>query len=357
MIKVRTKGLKKYFEPKTGKTYYYHRKTHTRIHAPEGSARFLEEFAAAEARLVARPSAKPGSLKLVIEHYRGSHEFLGLQSATRKEYDRIINHLSIIDTLVMAELNPPDIVRIRDNLYKKRNRSFANKTLAILSILFSYAIERGFANSNPVKQVKKLRRRNDSGRKNRPWSRVELDNVISRAPPHIALPLMIGRWTGLRESDVLQLQKSAFDGQAIRHLTAKRNVWVTIPVASKLIFALGNRPRQDVATICANSRGQSWTSDGFKTSFFKFIRKLETEGIVSKGLTFHGLRHTVATELRELGFDNRTIADMLGQKSENMAAHYSRDADLHDKLKPAVEQMEIAEETRTNLSRKSEKNV
>ena len=357
MTKVRIKGLKKYFEPKTGKTYYYHRKTHTRIHALPGSAKFFEEFAAAEARVVATPVSKPGSLKLVIEHYHSSHEFLGLRSATKKEYDRIMNHLSIIDTLVMTEITPPDIVRIRDSLYKKRNRSFANKTLAILSILFSYAIERGFANSNPVKQVKKLRWRGDSSRKNRSWSRLELDEVISRAPPHIALPLMIGRWTGLRESDVLQLQKSAFDGQVIRLVTAKRNVWVTIPVASKLISALDNRPLHDVTTICANSRGQSWTSDGFKTSFFKFIRKLETEGVISKGLTFHGLRHTVATELRELGFDNRTIADMLGQKSESMAAHYSRDADLHDKLKPAVEQMEIAEETRTKLSRKSEKSV
>jgi len=72
---------------------------------------------------------------------------------------------------------------------------------------------------------------------------------------------------------------------------------------------------------------------------------------VAKGLTFHGLRHTVATELRELRFDNRTIADMLGQKSEATAAHYSRDADLQDKLKPAVEQMEIADETRTKVSR------
>ena len=112
-----------------------------------------------------------------------------------------------------------------------------------------------------------------------------------------------------------------------------------------------------MATICANSRGQSWTDDGFKTSFFKLIRKLELEGVVAKGLTFHGLRHTVATELRELGFDNRTIADMLGQKSEAMAAHYSRDADLQDKLKPAVEQMEIADETRTKVSRKNGKSV
>ena len=105
---------------------------------------------------------------------------------------------------------------------------------------------------------------------------------------------------------------------------------------------------------CNNSRGKPWTTDGFKTSLFKFIRRLEAEGLVARGLTFHGLRHTVATEVRELGFDPRTIADMLGQKSESMAIHYSRDADLNHKLKPVVEKMEKAEEMRTKVSRNSQ---
>jgi integrase len=104
-------------------------------------------------------------------------------------------------------------------------------------------------------------------------------------------------------------------------------------------------------TICVNSRGRPWTRDGFKTSFFKFIRQLEMEGIVAPGLTFHGLRHTVATELRELGFDTRTIADMLGQKTEAMAAHYSRTADLSTKLQDAVDRMAEADEAGTKLSR------
>ncbi len=357
MTKFRVRGLKKFFEPKTGKTYIYHRKTNRRILAKEGSAEFFIEISSANDTEKLSPCPKPGSLKLIIIDYRSSHEFLGLRVSTKKEYDRILSHLSIIDDLVMADVSAPDIVRIRDIIHKKRNRSFANKVLAVLSILFSYAIERGHANSNPVKLVKKIRRRGSSRLVNRRWSRVELEDVISRAPPHIALPMVISRWTALRESDVLRLKKSSYDGEVIRCETAKRNVWVTIPAAEPLRNALDNRPLHKMVTICANSRGQSWTDDGFKTSFFKLIRKLELEGVVAKGLTFHGLRHTVATELRELGFDNRTIADMLGQKSEAMAAHYSRDADLQDKLKPAVEQMEIADETRTKVSRKNGKSV
>jgi integrase len=208
-----------------------------------------------------------------------------------------------------------------------------------------------------MKGVKKVRRRADTLSKSRPWTKAELDTVIERAPVHLSLPLMIGRWTGLRESDVLDLRVNEFDGVIIRRKTLKRGVWVTLPVAEPLKAAIGSRPQSGAETICTNSRGAAWTADGSKTSLFKFIRTLEAEGAVAKGLTFHGLRHTVATELRELGFDTRLIADMLGQRSESMALHYSQSADLQDKLRPAVERMENAEKTRTKVSRKSEKTV
>jgi integrase len=78
---------------------------------------------------------------------------------------------------------------------------------------------------------------------------------------------------------------------------------------------------------------------------------------VARGLTFHGLRHTVATELQELGLGTRTIADMLGQKSEAMALHCSQGADLHEKLKPAVESMENPERLSGNAFVKQTRNA
>lgn len=357
MSRVRVRGVKSYFEPKSDRVYSYHRKTGIRLKAPKGSPEFFAELAAAEATLKPPPVGKPGSLALVIAEYKTSIEFQDLRPNTRSEYDRILNMLAPLGGLVMVDVKSADIVRIRDNLVKRRNRSAANKAMALLSILFSYGVERGYADSNPVKGVKKVRRKSGSDQKNRAWTKAELDTVIARAPAHIALPLMIGRWTGLRESDVLDLRLAEFDGMIIRRKTLKRGVWVTLPVAEPLRKAIESRPECAAQTICINSRGAAWTTDGFKTSLFKLIRKLETEGAITKGLTFHGLRHTVATELRELGFDTRTIADMLGQKSESMAMHYSQGADLQEKLKPAIEKMEIAEKTRTELSRKSGKSV
>jgi hypothetical protein len=63
--------------------------------------------------------------------------------------------------------------------------------------------------------------------------------------------------------------------------------------------------------------------------------------VVSAGTP--GLRHTIAAELKEPGFDTRTIADMLSQKTGSMAVHDSQNADLHEKLKPAVAKTGSAE--------------
>jgi integrase len=89
-----------------------------------------------------------------------------------------------------------------------------------------------------------------------------------------------------------------------------------------------------------NSRGRLWTENGFRTSFFKFVGKLEEEGKVGPNLTIHGLRHTCGTLIRELGFDKDTIADMLGQEDAGMAEWYARDADLERKLTGVVRKID-----------------
>jgi len=317
-----------------------------------GTPEFFAEIAAAELRLKAKPAPRPGSLGLIIQAYRASHAFTGLKPITRRDYERVLEYLRPMDTAILGELAPADIVAIRERTFKLRRRSFANYVLAVLSVLFSFSIERGWAATNPVRQVKKIRRREVDPHANRAWSRDEWLVVIARAPAHLALPLSIARWTGLREGDVLRLPRNALDGETIKISTAKRGVKVTLPICETLRDALKRRPSHSAITLCANSRGRPWTNDGFRTSLFKLIRALEAEGFVDPGLTFHGLRTTVATELRELGLGTRVIADVLGQRSEAMAQHYSRDADLGHSVKNAIEEMEQANAAGTKVSRK-----
>lgn len=230
-------------------------------------------------------------------------------------------------------------------------RSFANYVLAIFSILFSFAIERELAETNPVAKVKKVRRATDARKVNRPWTLAEREAVFAAAPPQLLLPIAIGRWTGMREGDVLRMPKTSFDGKTIRVVTGKRGVPIAVPAAAPLQGIIGralheatapgkdDKARLQSITLCANSRGKPWTGSGFRSSFFKLIRALENKGEIGTGLTFHGLRHTVATELRQLGYDSRTIADMLGQKTQAQADHYSAEADLEMKMRGVVKKM------------------
>jgi len=64
--------------------------------------------------------------------------------------------------------------------------------------------------------------------------------------------------------------------------------------------------------------------------------RLLGENRIGFGLTLYGIRHTVAVILRECGFDERTIADALGQKTIEMARHYAQGADLRPKMRGVV---------------------
>ncbi len=96
------------------------------------------------------------------------------------------------------------------------------------------------------------------------------------------------------------------------------------------------RPKVDALQIAVTSKGQPWTETGFNASFRTFRQGLEKEGVISMGLAPHGLRHTLGTRLREAGADDRTIADILGQRSTSMARHYSENASLPEHAKGLV---------------------
>lgn len=66
----------------------------------------------------------------------------------------------------------------------------------------------------------------------------------------------------------------------------------------------------------------------FHASLRKLLTKLKVEGKIQDGLTPHDLRHSVATDLRELGKTEHEIADILGQRTTYAVPTYSRTADM-----------------------------
>jgi integrase len=133
---------------------------------------------------------------------------------------------------------------------------------------------------------------------------------------------------------------TAYDGTNIAARQGKTDDLVRIPAHSVLRAVLDadleRQPRLKTAPLVINARGQAYTADGLRATFFHMIRDLIAAGKVSPGLTFHGLRTTLATWLADGGADTRTIAAALGHATEAMAAHYARNAEKRRRASEAV---------------------
>jgi integrase len=339
---VRIKGFK-IFKDRHGKPRCYHRATGTAIDltkCPIGSAEFIAECSRIAALSSATSPAKPGTLGLLIARYRDHAAFKDLAPRTKADYQRCLDYLKPIADTPLNRFTPPLVVRIRDKAAEKLGRKWGNYTKTVLSVVFGWGVERGYMATNPAFKIKGIRKPKGAPQANRPWTDSERHAVLKNLPAHMVLPITLMMFCGLDPKDALTLPCSAIRSDLIDLRRAKTNEPVWIPLPSPVRAALAASPTHDAITVCATSHGRPWTTAGFNSSWKKVRQKLLDAGAVSPGLTLKGLRHTVATILAEMGMDDRTIADMLGQRTLEMAQHYSRRANRARKLTGVVEEFD-----------------
>jgi integrase len=276
---------------------------------------------------------------MVIEQYKRSSAWAGLAQPTRTSYQRAFEVLKPLADMPLVEIDRPFIVALREEkVFPKRGRWMANYVVTVLSMLFEYAIDRGWTKTNPADGIKRIKRDKKLARANRPWSEAECRIVIERAPPHLRIPIYVRR---LRKADVLTVTRAAVRDGMISVTTSKRQVPVAVPIHPVLADALATAPASDAVQLAVTSKGRPWTESGFNSTFGKFIDRLEAEGLVGPGLTMHGLRHTLGTRLREVTADLDLIRRILGQQTLSMAQHYSETADTSWQARKAVRKIDF----------------
>ncbi len=344
MTKVKLRGFQ-VFKDRHGRWRAYHRKTRTRVDldkAPIGSAEFFAECAriTALAEAAGAQKDKPGTLGMLIASYRSSTTFLDLAPRTQSDYQGHFDYLRPIADTPLVRFDRPLVVRIRDKAAASKGRRFGNYLKATLSVLFGWGRERGYLADNPASGIKAIRRPKGAPDANRPWADVERHAVLDAAPAHMRPAIALMMMTGLGPKDALALPRNHWRDGEIATRRAKTGEPVFWPVPAPLDVILRAAPSHDAVTLCASSTGRPWTLDGFRASWRTLRLRLEREGALGPGLTLYGLRHTVAVILREIGHDERTIADALGQKTTEMARHYARGADLRPKMRGVVTSFE-----------------
>lgn len=331
MVEIKVGGVKLYRS--RGKLYAYHRRTGTRIRAEFGTAAFLAEVERLNGSVPANPRA--GTLGALIVAYRRSPEFLELAPRTRADYQKVFDYLKPLDGDALITITSAYVIEARDAAFAAHKRRFANYVLSVLRLLLKWGSVRDLVETNQAATVPKLRRPRGMPKGWRAWDPDECEAVLNAATGGLRVGIALGMFAGMREGDVIRMQRSAYDGSWLRWSQGKTGALVELPAHPQLREILDARHSGNVEalTLLAGVKGHPYSGNGFRTMFFRLVKRLEAEGKVRPGLTFHGLRSTAGRILADRGADPRTIAALLGHKTLQMAALYSEE---HDRKKRGV---------------------
>jgi integrase len=243
------------------------------------------------------------------------------------------------------------VYELRDQLKTKHSRSAANGVLKLLRILFDWGLRRDLCDVNPAVKVDNIRRPKDAKVVNRRWRDDELESVLELAPPWLRVAIAVAAYTGMRESDVARVTWNKYNGCEFETRQVKTGGPIWVAARYRLREILDATPRVS-AQIVVGVRGRPMSANALGSRFFDWLKSLPA-GTLEPGLSFHGLRHTLGTRLAEAGCDAATIACVLGQKTTQMAEHYSRTARRHHLATAAIARIE--ERDRNEIGKRSGK--
>lgn len=342
-----------------GRVYVCFRPTGERFDAPYGTAAFLIELktrtAAWDALQATRkanapppaPAWPPGSVGRLLADYKDSPEFRTKSDETKASYHQVFEILQPCQAMPTAQLDRPFLLQLRKLAFKprrhKRTRQLgperwwlANYVVTVVSALWSWgrqnATQGGQAyvtTANPADDVQKLARPKRLTEMHRPWAAEEYVAMLQAATDRnwvgLRTAMALGWWAGYRISDAIRADDQSWRGglMRVRQKKTGKMVWGRAPDELRTVVqGILERGKRLVRT----QGGAPYSRSGLQTMLYRLAKDLEAEGKVAPGLNFHGLRHSVGTELANLGMSEDAIAAMLGTTVQ-AARVYTRNVD------------------------------
>jgi integrase len=295
-------------------TYYYAWKGGPRLLGRPGDPEFISSY---QALVATKLEKSEDTFQTIINAYQASPNFKNLAPRTRKDYIRNIRKIEEkFSEFPLEALNDQrtraELLGWRDRLATKSLRQ-ADYIFATLAAIMAWAVDRGMIGSNPCVRPGKLY---GSTRADAIWLMQDEAALKAVAPPHLWLAFLLAVWTGQRQGDLLKLTWSNYDGSHIRLEQSKGHRRVVIPVSIELKAALDlAASERSTTTILSTTDNTTFTSDGFRTSWGKLVKKAKITG-----LTFHDIRGTAVTRFALGGCSNAEIATFTGHSLKDVAA-------------------------------------
>lgn len=323
-----------------GKPYYYHRPTRTRLQSRFGTPEFVAEVQALNEKLARRTVASKRTLGALIKEYRAAPEFTDLRASSRKQYGWHLEFLSAVGDTPITAIDTAYCIALRDIIYAKHKRIKANMMLTIIGILWAFGRPRGFTKGEPPTQdVKRIERPKRMKKQNRAWTDAEFSAFIENCSEAMRRAAILGRYTALREGDIVRMPWAWYDGTRILVAQEKTGDQVWMKAHPEVRRLLDGIPRTGKLVVLGE-KGQTIKPEHFSSYFWQQKKQLNKRFGFPMDVTFHGLRTTVATVLADSGADERTIAGVTGHRDLKSVRIYTEEANRKRANERAIDMLQ-----------------
>jgi integrase len=286
------------------------------------------------------------SVKDYLESWLKRKE-LEASEPTHQRYKTVVDHLvkflGAKAGLDITHLNSKEITGFRDHLANRFTSGTVNISLKILRSALAQAKRDGLTDVNEAERVTMIRvKAREQSR--RPFTLGELKQIMKVANDEWRGLILMGLYTGLRLSDVATLTWANVDlqEQEIRVVSGKTDRQQILPVARVLLKHLESLPSSDDPNgpLFPDAYAARQRSQYGGTLSNQFHQILVSAGLVKKRphtkagegrsakrapseLSFHSLRHTATSLLKNAGVSDAVARDIIGHESVAVSRNYT----------------------------------
>jgi integrase len=276
----------------------------------------------------------------IKEYFNGWLTAKGCSDGTRKRYQGVLDdffkHIGPKARHSLQSLTDYDILTFRDKYVGKVSAGTVNFYLKVLRVALNRAVKKNIITRSPAVGVDNVE---GDKHQRKPFKLAELKKVLAVANDEWRTMILLGLYTGLRSSDCAGMTWANLDLQKAEITLTERKTGKTrtLEIAKPLLAHLESLPAGDnpSAAVCPSLYGKppGWLAN-------QFYDLLSSVGLVpvrdhkskAKGrgtrrqqspLTFHSLRHTAVSLLKNAGVSDVVARDIIGHESEAVSRQYT----------------------------------
>jgi integrase len=288
--------------------------------------------------------AREYSLQTFCEEWLAEKE-PSVSNATRKFYRTTVAKLLTFfgerSQRPIAQITYSDLVGFRNELAKGLSAASTNHALTCLKGIFKAARRLGRTPENPAEFLSPVRELADAtGEKRRPFTLDELQTLLAAAPPEWQSMIKVGLCTGARLADIATLRWNQVDLERgeIAFTPRKTGKRIILPIVGPLLDHISALPASDdplgflhprAAEIFSRANTSATLShlfgDLLEQAGLRAVQSTKPAGSRhrSNALSFHSLRHTMVSLLKDAGVAQAVVQELAGHASTAISARYT----------------------------------